>query len=155
MNNELLNCTDNILVEHIRDGVVLRTDTYHNLVTNAGFAGIAARLGALGSVAAFTYIAIGTGTTAAAVTDTALQTEITTGGGARAAATTTLATTTVTNDTLQLDYTFVFSSSFSVSETGVLNASSSGTLLNRRVFTAYPVVSGDRLRFLHQFKFSA
>lgn len=152
--NELLHTTDNILIEHIRDGVVIRTDTYHNLVTNAGFAGISSRLGA-SSTAIFNYIAIGIGTTAAAVTDTTLQSEITTNGGQRAAATVTQVTTTIANDTTQLDYTFVFTGSFSVSETGVLNAASGGTLLNRKVFTAYPVISGDRLRILHQFKFSA
>ena len=37
-----------------------------NLVTNAGMAGVASRINGNGAEAAFTYIAIGTGTTAAA-----------------------------------------------------------------------------------------
>lgn len=117
-----------------------------NLVTSAGLAGIASRINGDGSEAAFTYIAIGTGTTAAAAGDTALGTEITTGGGARAAATASRTTTTVTNDTATLVHTFTFSSSFAVTEAGALNAASAGVLLNRQVFTAVNVVSSDTLQ---------
>lgn len=117
-----------------------------NLVTNAGMAGVASRIGGAGSEAAFTYIAIGTGTTAAAATDTALQTEITTGGGARAAATVSRTTTDVTNDTARAVVTFNFTSTFAVTEAGLLNAASSGVLLNRQVFTAVNVVNGDSLQ---------
>lgn len=117
-----------------------------NLVTNAGKAGVASRINGSGGEAAFTYLAIGTGTTAAAVGDTTLQTEITTGGGARAAATASRTTTDTTNDTARLVYTWTFSSSFAVTEAGALNASSAGTLLNRQVFTAVNVVSGDSLQ---------
>lgn len=122
-----------------------------NLITSAGLAGIASRINGAGSEAAFTYIAIGTGTTAAAAGDTALETEITTGGGARASATASRVTTDVTNDTAQLVVTFNFTASFSVTETGVLNAASSGTLLNRQVFTAVAVTSGDSLQVTHKF----
>lgn len=117
-----------------------------NLVTNAGLAGIASRINGAGSEAAFTYIAIGTGTTAAAAGNTALQTEITTGGGARASATVSRTTTTVTNDTARHVLTFNFTSSFAVTEAGVLNAASTGTLLNRQVFTAVNVANGDSLQ---------
>lgn len=117
-----------------------------NLVTNAGLAGIASRINGDGSEAVFNYIAIGTGTTAANATDTALETEITTGGGARASATVSRTTTTVTNDTATFVKTFTFSASFAVTEAGVLNAASSGTLLNRQVFSAVNVVSSDTLQ---------
>lgn len=117
-----------------------------NLVTNAGKAGVASRINGSGAEAAFTYLAIGIGTTAAALGDTALQSEITTGGGARAAATASRTTTDVTNDTARLVYTWTFSSTFAITEAGALNASSGGTLLNRQVFTAVNVVSGDSLQ---------
>lgn len=117
-----------------------------NLVTNAGKAGVASRINGAGSEAAFTYIAIGTGTTAAAAGDTTLETEITTGGGARAAATASRTTTDVTNDTARLVLTFTFSATFAVTEAGALNAASAGTLLNRQVFSAVNVVSGDSLQ---------
>src|SRR5262249_53242545 len=70
-----------------------------NLITNAGFALAAGRLNGSGSPAAATYIAAGTGTTAASVSDTALQTESATSGLSRANGTVSLVTTTVTNDT--------------------------------------------------------
>ncbi len=117
-----------------------------NLITNAGMAGVASRINGDGSEAIFNYIAIGTGTTAAAATDTALETEITTGGGARAAATVSRTTTDVTNDTARAVHTFNFTSSFAVTEAGVLNAASSGVLLNRQVFSAVNVVNGDSLQ---------
>lgn len=117
-----------------------------NLVTNTGRAGVASRINGAGSEAAFTYIAIGTGTTAAAVGDTTLQTEITTGGGARAAATASRVTTDTTNDTARLVLTYTFTSTFAVTEAGALNAASAGTLLNRQVFSAVNVVSGDSLQ---------
>ena len=117
-----------------------------NLVTNTGRAGIASRIGGSGGEAAFTYIAIGTGTTAAAAGDTTLETELTTGGGARAAATVSRTTTDTTNDTARAVLTFTFSSSFAVTEAGLLNAASAGTLLNRNVFSAVNVVSGDSLQ---------
>lgn len=117
-----------------------------NLVTNAGKAGVASRINGAGSEAAFTYLAIGIGTTAAAAGDTTLESEITTNGGARAAGTASRVTTDVTNDTARLVYTWTFSGSFAVTEAGALNAASSGVLLNRQVFTAVNVVSGDSLQ---------
>lgn len=117
-----------------------------NLVTNAGAAGVASRINGSGGEAAFTYIAIGTGAVAAAVTDTTLGTEISTGGGARASATASRTTTDVTNDTARLVHTFNFTSSFAVTESGVLNAASSGTLLCRQVFSAINVANGDSLQ---------
>lgn len=121
----------------------------HNLITNVGHAACSGRLGNLGSYNPFTYIALGTGTTAAAVTDTALQTEITTGGLARANATATQTTTNVTNDTLQLTYTWTASSAFAVTEEGVFDASSAGHLLAHQVFSAVNLASGDSISVTH------
>lgn len=117
-----------------------------NLVTDAGKAGIASRINGNGGEAAFGHIAIGTGTTAAAAGDTTLQTEISTNGGQRAACTATRVTTDVTNDTAQCVVTFSFTGSFAVTESGYLNAASSGVLLARQVFSAINVVNGDSLQ---------
>lgn len=108
-----------------------------NLVVNGGLAGIMDRTGDVNTIAAFTYIALGSGNTAAAATDTALQTELTDDGFARTAATVSLTTTTTTNDTLQLSKQFTFTGSVSttVNEVGIFNASSSGTMLSRSVLT--------------------
>lgn len=120
--------------------------TRSNLITTAGKGGVASRINGSGGEAAFTYIAIGIGTTAANVADTTLESEITTNGGQRAAATASRVTTDTTNDTARLVLTFTFTGSFAVTEAGALNAASNGVLLNRQVFTAVNVVSGDTLQ---------
>lgn len=122
-----------------------------NLITNAGAAGVASRINGDGSEAAFTYIAVGTGTTAAAATDTTLQTELATSGLSRAAATASRVTTDVTNDTAQLVKTFTVTGTAAVTESGVLNAASSGVLLARQVFSAINVVNGDSLQVTWKF----
>lgn len=117
-----------------------------NLVTNAGFAGVASRINGAGAEAAFTYIAVGTGTTAAAAGNTALETEITDSGLERANSTASRVTTTQTNDTAQLVNTFTVTGTKAVTESGVLNAGAAGVLLCRQVFSAINVVNGDSLQ---------
>lgn len=125
----------------------------HNLITNAGHAAANARMSGQGSYNPFVNIAIGTGTTAAAVADTALQTEITTGGGARGAAVASQVTTSVTNDTTQLVKTFTFTAPFAVTEEGILDsATTGGTLLAHQVFAAVNVASGDSLQITHKYQ---
>jgi len=79
---------------------------------------------------AFSYLAVGTSSTAVAITDTTLNAEITDTGLARASATVSRVTTTVTNDTLQLTYTWTASGVKSIQEIGILNAASTGILLS-------------------------
>lgn len=124
-----------------------------NLITTAGVAGIAARINGSGSPAAYVYIALGTGTTGAADADTQLVAEITTSGGARASASVSVVTTDTAGDTAQLVNTFNFTTggTFAVTESGVLNAASTGTLLARQVFSAINVASGDSLQVTWKF----
>lgn len=130
----------NLLFGRHKDNIKLA-----NLVTNAGMAGIASRINGADSEAAFTYIAVGTGTTAAAVTDTTLETETAASGLSRAAATVSRQTTDVTNDTARLTRTFTVTGTVAVTESGVFNAASSGVLLCRQTFSAINVVNGDQL----------
>lgn len=116
-----------------------------NLITNAGMAGAAARLGSNATEAIFQYIAIGTSNTAANVTDVALGAEITTNGGARAAGTVSRVTTDVTNDTHQVVLTYTFTGSFTIVEAGLFNAASGVTMLARQVFSSINVISTDTL----------
>lgn len=136
------------ILEHFRDGKLIDKKVIDNLITNAGKAEVAGLIGSdtTSGLTAFDYIAIGTGTTSAAATDTALEAEITTGGGARSAGTGTRTTTNVTNDTFQLVVTFNFTSSFAITESGVLNASSGGTLLSRTTFSTINVANNDSLQ---------
>lgn len=116
-----------------------------NGVPTVGKALVAGRINASGAPAAADYIAVGTGTTAFAAGNTALETEITDSGMARAAATVSLVTTSTTNDTAQMLKAFTVTGTKAVTESGVLNASSSGTLLCRQTFSAINVVNGDSL----------
>lgn len=125
-----------------------------NLVVSAGKAGVASRINGSGGEAAFTFLAVGTGTNAAAAGDTTLQTELATSGLSRAAATVSRVTTSVTNDTAQLDKTFSVTGTAAVTEAGALNAASSGTLLGRQVFSAVNVVNGDTLQITYKFQVS-
>lgn len=125
--------------------------TLANLIPTAGKAGVASRINGDGGEAAFTYLAVGTGTTAAAAGDTALETEIVDSGLARAAATASRVTTDVTNDTAQLVKSWSVSGTKAVTECGALNAASNGTLLGRQVFSAINVVSGDTLQVTYKF----
>lgn len=125
-----------------------------NLVVSAGKAGVASRINGSGGEAAFTYLAVGTGVTAAAAGDTTLQTETATSGLSRASATVSRITTSVTNDTAQLDKTFSVTGTVAVTEAGALNAASSGTLLGRQVFSAVNVVNGDTLQITYKFQVS-
>jgi len=117
-----------------------------NLVVNAGKAEVAGLINEV-TIGGFKWIAIGTGTAAAAVTDTALGAEITTGGGARGAAACTRVTTVVTNDTAQLVVTWNLTATFAVTESGCFDAASAGNMLCRQVFSAQNVVSGDSLEY--------
>jgi hypothetical protein len=121
------------------------TKRVRNGVTTVGKALVAGRLNGSGSPAAATYIGVGTGTTAFAAGNTTLETEITDSGLARANGTVSLVTTTTASDTAQVTYTFTVTGTKAVTESGVLNASSSGTLLCRQTFSAINVVSGDSL----------
>jgi len=114
------------------------------MITNAGMAEVAGLIGTdtQGDVTAFDYIAIGTGTTAPSATQTALVSE-----QQRAAATGTRVTTSVTNDTLQLvKDAFSFSGSYAITEVGVFNSSSGGTMLSRSTFNAVNVTANDTLK---------
>lgn len=129
-----------------------------NLITNAGKAAVASRINGSGSEAVFASIGQGTGTTAAAAGDTALQTEVTASGGAAsgvhvvAAATASRTTTTVTNDTATFVGTVSITGTIAVTESGVFNATTNGTLLARQVFSAINVVNGDSLQYTWNIK---
>lgn len=117
-----------------------------NKIVNAGLALAAGLLNGSGSPTTPTYIAVGTGVVAVAAADTALGTETAASGLSRAAATVSLVTTTVTNDTAQWLKSFSVTGTVAVTESGVLNAASVGTLLCRQTFSAINVVSGDTLQ---------
>ena len=122
-----------------------------NLIVNAGLAGLASRINGSGAESAFTYLGVGTGTTAVNATDTALETEITDSGLARDSATASRTTTNVANDTAKLSKIWSVTGTKAVTEVAALNAGASGTLLGHQTFTAVNVVSGDSLQIDYSF----
>jgi len=125
----------------------------YNKMTNASLAVISGLLGNTGAQVAFTYLAVGSGTTAEGNTLTALTTEITDHGLARAAATVDRATTTQTNDTLRLTKTWTASggSSDGVEEIGIFNDASVGVMLARKLTGTKTVASGETLAATYDF----
>jgi len=121
-----------------------------NVVTNVGLNDTAEMIGGTATVDPFKYIAIGTGTTAAAASDTALEAEITTGGGERVSV-----TPSVSNGVLTLSNTFTFTAPFAITEAGVLNAASGGDLYGHSVFNAVNVANGDSLQITINVTYSA
>lgn len=152
--NDSLKVTGTYHFEHRNGkGELLDQWTVNNLVTSAGKALLASLAGDASAVP-FTYLALGTSTTAPAIGQTTLVSEITTSGLARAAATVSRTTTTVTNDTLQLVYTWTASGSVTVEEIGVFNASSGGTMLSRALTSTKTLSNGETLTGTYRLQFS-
>jgi hypothetical protein len=108
-----------------------------NIVTSVGKAWIAARMSATSTPAAMSNMAIGTGTTAADATQTTLVTET-----ARSA----LTSTTVSTNTVTYVATFgAGSGTGAVTEAGIFNAASAGTMLNRTTFAAINKGASDTI----------
>lgn len=114
----------------------------HNLFVNTGIAQLTALMGGVGSPTVFGYLEVGTGTTAAAASQTALITPITDSGLARAASTNTQVTTTITNDTLRMVKTWSVTGTKAITEIGAFDAASAGNMAGRSVFSAINVANG-------------
>lgn len=122
-----------------------------NTITTVGKAQLARLMILDVAGTAFDYIAIGIGTAGA----TALGSECTTNGGARrggADVVGTQETTTLTGDTAQFVTTFAFTGSLAITEEGIFNASSGGTMLASQSFDVLNVANGDTLQITHKIK---
>lgn len=128
-----------IYFEHRRKGLLLGQYRFKNLITDAGRA-LYANLGIAAGTAP-SHIAIGTGTTPAAVGDTVMEAEV-----YREAATRSQVTIVVTNDGSQYLKTFSILATYNFSEAGLLNNAAGGTLSCHRIFTAIPCLNGDTLK---------
>jgi hypothetical protein len=119
-------------------GEVINEFKVKNLVVTTGKNHIAAKIAATtNSPASMTHMAIGTGTTSPAAGDTTLGTE----GGRVSLSATVVSTNTVT-------YTATFpagTGTGAVTEAGIFNASSNGTMLCRTTFSAVNKASGDSI----------
>lgn len=120
------------------DGAVKHEQEVKNLVVTTGLGYIASRMKDA-TATAMTHMAIGTGSTAAAAGNTGLGTE-----SARVA----LTSTTVTANAVAYVATFPAGTPASltaITEAGIFNASSTGTMLCRTVFAAVNKDVGDTM----------
>jgi len=124
------------------------------VLTNAGVAIITNRLLQAGT--APRYLGWGTGTTTAAVAQTALVAEAapTTGGG-RVLCTESRASLTVANDTYQLVGTITATVPVSVTEIGLFDAASTGNMLFRADSSSVNMAVNDQLQQTIQLRFVA
>ena len=130
-----------------KQGNLIESVETPNATMNLGFKEVAQLIGTdtTSAATAFDFIAVGTGTTAATATDTTLETEITENGLTRAAGTGTNTTDSVALDQFSLVKSFSPTSSYAVTESGVLNDGSTGELLCHQTFSAINVTNGDTL----------
>lgn len=142
------------LGERVRHGVVSR-----QVVTDAGVAYIVDDFdNASGSadVSLFNFHGCGTGTNAEAVGDTALQTESTTALNPDSTRATGTRSQPAANQYRSVG-TLTFDASAAVTEHGLFTTSGTGTgtLLDRSVFSAINVASGDSIQFTYTITFTS
>lgn len=137
-----------VLADLIRKGLVALATVF----TNAGAAIVTNRIIQAGT--APKNIGWGIGTTVAAVGQTALVTESapTTGGG-RTNGTESRTTVSVANDNYQVVGTVTAGSSLAITEAGLFDAATGGSMLIRSDFGAVNVVSGDSIAFTFGLRF--
>jgi hypothetical protein len=128
------------------DGQLKDERTVENMFTNAGRAALIDRLQS-GSPAVPDYIAIGTGASGPAATDTALGAEVARAQGA------------LTQPDAYTDrdiYTFAAGTGTgTITEAGRFNAASGVTLWGRQVFTGIVKTASDSLQITYDFTYAA
>ena len=139
MVNDNIKITGDVKIDIIgADGAVKDSREIKNLVVTTGKTFIASRMVGVASTV-MGWMELGTGTTAAAVGDTALQTAI---SGSR------VALTSGTSATNVVTYVASFpagTGTGAVTEAGVFNASSAGTMLCRTVFSVVNKGAADAM----------
>jgi hypothetical protein len=139
MFNDAIKMTGNLkLVLTDENGNIKQEEEVKNLVVTAGKGFIASRMKDA-TATAMTHMEVGTGTTAAAVGDTTLQTVV-------ASSRTLLTSTTVTTNSVA--YVCSFGAGVgtgALTEAGLFNASSAGTMLCRTVFSVINKGAADTL----------
>ena len=139
MFNDAIKMTGNLkLVLTDENGNIKQEQEVKNLVVTAGKGFIASRMKDA-TATAMSHMEVGTGTTAAAVGDTTLQTVV-------ASSRTTLTSTTVTTNSVA--YVCSFGAGVgtgALTEAGLFNAASAGTMLCRTVFSVINKGAADTL----------
>lgn len=122
------------------DGSIKDEETIDNLVVTTGRYHIADQLSSL-TAAAMSHMAIGTGTTAADATDTALETEL----DRNALTSKTQGSSTDANKVTYICEWAAGDGTGAITEAGIFNSASAGDMLCRTVFAVKNKASGDSL----------
>jgi hypothetical protein len=142
MFNDAIKMTGNLkLVLTDENGNIKQEEEVENLVVTVGKNFIASSMAktTTNSPAAMTHMEVGTGTPAAAVGDTTLQTAV-------ASSRVSLASTTVTTNSVAYVASFpAGTGTGALTEAGIFNAASAGTLLCRTVFSVINKGAADTL----------
>lgn len=147
MNKELFGFKGTMFLELRKANGDIETRRKDNLIVNGGFDFICDAIGLPAQPTEMNYIAVGTSSTAAAATQTALVTELARGA----------ATYAHTAGTKVMTFTTTFAAGTAtgaITEAGVLNASSSGIMLDRVVFAVINKGADDTLTATFQFTLS-
>jgi hypothetical protein len=132
-----------LYITHYRNGVATDMGLVSTkLVTDAGVAYLNGAFQGTGNLASnFKYHASGTGGTAESAAQTALVTEVAT-----------RATGSQTNNGANIYRTvgtIAYTGTLAIVEHGIFSASSAGTMLDRSIFSAINVISGDSIAFTY------
>jgi len=134
--NEEIGIKGKLKIELIRNGKVVQTEKVNNIIVTTGKALVALLVSGTGT--AFSDMAIGTGTTTEVVGNTTLSSEI-----GRVVLTSKATTANV------IDYIGDFpagTGTGTITEAGILNASTAGTMLNRATFSSVNKTASDALK---------
>lgn len=136
-NQETLKATGELTIVVKNDsGEVKQTLQVPNMVVTTGKNFISSRMKDA-TATAMSHMAIGTGTVAPVIGNTTLGTEV---------GRSTLTSTTVTNNTIQYVATFAAGTGTgAITEAGIFNASSAGTMLCRTTFPVVNKAAGDTI----------
>ena len=134
--NEAIGIKGKLKIELIRDGKVIQEENVSNIIVTAGKSLVATLVS--GSGTPFSHMAIGTGSTTEVVANTALGSE--TGR-------VTLTSKVATNNVIAYIGDFpAGTGTGTITEAGILNASSAGTMLNRATFSSVNKTASDALK---------
>ena len=151
MGGSVIKVTTKTVAKHIRNGEIVGTRKVLNKKVTTAFVNfivdqLITETSAFGD---FKYHDSGTGTTGESNADTALET---TCGEARDAGTQIEGSQTYEYKSVA---THTYAGSFAITEHGLLNASTSGILMDRTVFSAINVVASDKIEFTFTIQFAA
>ena len=139
--NSFAKLNGNIKVQVVRNNEIVETREITNTVTSVGKSAVAGLI--LSDVAgtAFDYLAVGTGNTAPGTASTALVAELYRTGGT--------GTRNTSTATATLSGSFAITASATLREMGILNSSSTGTLLARATFSDLAVNNADTVNAIY------